>query len=119
MPETEVHASTNIRQLLDVGDLPITLEEEAWQMLESHVRVFGFDGRLGNFSAEVKIPIKEEAEPISLTMYVTSPGKREVINQQINVWFEKGIIEPSRSLWGAQVVIAYHNGKPRFCIDYQ
>ena len=29
------------------------------------------------------------------------------------------VIEPSMSPWSAPVVIAYRNGKPRFCIDYR
>ena len=38
---------------------------------------------------------------------------------QIDTWFEQGVIEPSVSPWSAPVVIAYRNGKPRFCIDYR
>ncbi|PBK76316.1 hypothetical protein ARMSODRAFT_860279, partial [Armillaria solidipes] len=83
-------------------------------MLKKHVGAFGFDGRLGNYLAEVKIPIKERAELISLPMYTSSPTKREVINQQIDAWYEKGIIEPLKSPWGAPIVIAYQNRKPRF-----
>ncbi len=48
-----------------------------------------------------------------------SPAKREVINRQIDDWYAQGIIEPSKSPWGAPVVIAYRNGKPQFCVDYQ
>ena len=33
-------------------------------------------------------------------------------------WFKQDVIEPSRSLWSTPIVIAYRNGKPRFCIDY-
>ena len=38
---------------------------------------------------------------------------------QIDTWFEQGVIEPSISPWSIPVVIAYCNGKPRFCIDYR
>jgi len=38
---------------------------------------------------------------------------------QLNTWFEQGVIELSISPWSAPVVIAYRNGKPRFCIDYR
>ena len=49
----------------------------------------------------------------------SSPEKRSIINEQIDTWFKQGVIEPSKSLWSVPVVIAYHNGKPRFCVDYR
>ncbi|SJL14652.1 uncharacterized protein ARMOST_18117 [Armillaria ostoyae] len=119
MPENEILSSTDIKSLLDIGDLPPELEEEAWGILKHHVRAFGFDGRLGNYPAEIKIPTKEGTQPISLPMYVSLLAKREVIDQQTETWFKKGIIEPSKSLWGAPIVIVYRNGKLRFCIDYR
>ena len=57
--------------------------------------------------------------PIAVPMYHASPQKREIIDEQLNTWFEQGVIEPSKSPWSAPVVIAYRNGKPRFCIDYR
>ncbi|SJL03600.1 uncharacterized protein ARMOST_06957 [Armillaria ostoyae] len=119
MPELESHSANELRSLLDVGDLPEEFKEQAWSMLERHVKVFGFNGRLGNHPTKVRIRTKEDAQPISLPMYASSPAKREVIDKQIDVWYEKGIIEPSKSPWGAPIVIAYRNNKPRFCIDYR
>ena len=52
-------------------------------------------------------------------MYHASPQKREIIDEQLNTWFEQDVIEPSKSPWSAPVVIAYRNGKPRFCVDYR
>ena len=52
-------------------------------------------------------------------MYGTSPAKRAVINEQLDKWFKQDVIEPSKSPWSAPVVIAYRNGKPRFCVDYR
>ncbi|PBK63535.1 hypothetical protein ARMSODRAFT_894293, partial [Armillaria solidipes] len=114
MPDTEVHRSADLRSLLDMGDLPSDLAEEAWSMLENHNRAFGFDGRLGNHPTKARIRTQEGVEPISLPMYASSPAKRQVIDKQIDLWYEQGIIEPSKSPWGAPVVIAYQNGKPRF-----
>ena len=54
-----------------------------------------------------------------MPMYGTSPAKRELINEQIDRWFEQDVIEPSISPWSAPVVIAYRNGKPHFCMDYR
>jgi len=52
-------------------------------------------------------------------MYGSFLEKRQVMDEQIDKWFEQGIIEPSISPWSAPVVIAYRNGKLRFCVDYQ
>ena len=57
--------------------------------------------------------------PIVVPMYHTSLQKREIIDDQLNTWFEQGVIELSKSPWSAPVVIAYRNGKPRFCVDYR
>ncbi|KDR65782.1 hypothetical protein GALMADRAFT_31899, partial [Galerina marginata CBS 339.88] len=83
-------------------------------MLRSHVNAFGFDGRLGHHPGKVGIRTKEGQKPIALPMYGTSPAKRKIIDEQIDKWFEQEVIEPSNSPWGAPVVIAYRNGKPRF-----
>ncbi|KAF9022530.1 hypothetical protein BDZ89DRAFT_956515, partial [Hymenopellis radicata] len=114
MPDPTVYSSSKIREVLDVGDLPEDQKEAAWNMLETHVKAFGFDGRLGSLEGEAKIRLKEGVEPISMPMYNASPAKREVIDKQIDTWFEQGVIEPSKSPWGAPVVIAYRNNKPRF-----
>ena len=41
------------------------------------------------------------------------------MDEQMDKWFEQDVIEPSISPWSAPVVIAYRNGKPRFCVDYR
>ena len=41
------------------------------------------------------------------------------MDEQLDKWFEQDVIEPSKSPWSAPVVIAYRNGKPRFCVDYR
>ena len=52
-------------------------------------------------------------------MYSASPEKRKIIQNQIEKWFNQGVIEESKSPWSAPVVIAYWNNKPRFCVDYR
>jgi hypothetical protein len=52
-------------------------------------------------------------------MYHASPMKKEVIDKQIDTWFEQDVIEASHSPWAAPVVIVYRNGKARFCVDYR
>jgi hypothetical protein len=45
-------------------------------------------------------------------MYAASPLKREVIDKQMDLWFERKVIEPSVSPWGAPCVVVFRNGKP-------
>ena len=119
MPDPDLYPSDQLEDLIDVGSLPDHLKEEAWAMLRKRIKAFGFDGRLGNLPAKVHIRTVDGQVPISVPMYHASPQKREIIDAQLNTWFEQGVIEPSRSPWSAPVVIAYQNGKPRFCVDYQ
>ena len=119
MPDPTIYSSDQLEELIDVGSLPDHLKEEAWAMLRRRINAFGFDGRLGNLPAKVHIWTVDGQVPISGPMYHTSPQKREIIDEQLNTWFEQGVIEPSKSPWSAPVVIAYRNGKPRFCVDYR
>jgi hypothetical protein len=52
-------------------------------------------------------------------MYGASPAKREVIDKQLDAWFEAEVIEPSVSPWGFPCIVVYRNGKPRLCVDYR
>jgi hypothetical protein len=119
MPEDTVYSSKDMEKLLDVGSLPGHLKPKAWEMLKRRVKAFGFDGRLGHVDAKAPIRVKAGVEPIAVPMYSSSPEKRRVIDAQLDKWFEQGVIEPSISPWSAPVVIAYRNGKPRFCVDYR
>ena len=119
MPDLTEYPSAKMRDLIDVGSLPEHLKDRAWQMLEKRVNAFGFDGRLGHLPTKVHIRTAEGQVPISVPMYGSSPEKRRFMDVQLNTWFEQGVIEPSISPWSAPVVIAYRNGKPRFCIDYR
>ncbi len=107
LPDLNEYPSSQIRELLDVGDLPVALQEKAWAMLSQHIKAFRFNRKLGDYPVKARIRTVDGANPISLPMYASSPAKKQFINQQIDMWYAKGIIEPSRSLWGAPVVIAY------------
>ncbi|GJF00938.1 polyprotein [Phanerochaete sordida] len=119
VPDPTVYPSEQMRDIIDVGDLPEELAEKAWAMLEKRQKAFGFDGRLGNLATKVRICTEEGLQPIAVPMYGTSPKTKAVIEEQLAKWFEQGVIEPSKSPWSAPVVIAYWNGKPRFCVDYR
>ena len=83
-------------------------------------KAFALDGWIGEYS-DIKYAIKltEDAVPISMPPYHASPEKRANIDKQIDKWFSQGVIRESDSPWGAPVIVVYHNGKARVCIDYQ
>ena len=119
MPDLTDYPSAHMEQLIDVGSLPDHLKEQAWDMLCRRQKAFGFDGRLGHLPTKVHIRTVVGQVPIAVPMYGSSPEKRRVMDEQIDKWFKQGVIEPSISPWSAPVVIAYRNGKPRFCVDYR
>jgi hypothetical protein len=119
LPDNTTYPSVNMEEIMDVGDVPEELKPSIWAMLRKRVRAFGFDDRLGRHKARVHIRTVEGQLPISVPMYTSSPEKRKVIEEQINKWLKLEVIEPSRSPWSAPVVIAYRNGKARFCVDYR
>ena len=119
MPDLTEYPSARMEEFLDVGSLPDNLKYDAWRMLKCRVKAFGFDGHLGHLPTKVHIRTQDGQVPISVPMYGSSLEKRRFMDVQIDTWFEQGVIEPSVSPWSAPVVIAYRNGKPRFCIDYR
>lgn len=118
MPDPTVYPLEQLEDLIDVGSLSKHLKEKAWAMLRRHIKAFGFDRRLDNLPAKVHIWTVDGQVPISVPMYHASLQKQEIIDEQLNTWFEQGVIEPSKSPWSTPVVITYRNGKPRFCVDY-
>src|ERR1700736_2839449 len=107
-----IYPSSEMEELLDVGDLPNHLHDKAWAMLHRNIAVFSYDRRLGQHPAKVHIRMVDGQVQIVVPMYGTSPVKHEVIKTKIKVWFEQEVIEKSISPWSALVVIAYRNGKP-------
>jgi hypothetical protein len=119
LPDNTTYRSDQLRDIIDVGDVPEELRERVWEMLERRAKAFGLDDRLGRHATKIRIRVKPEQTPIAVPMYTSSPEKRRVIEEQVRKWVELEVIEASRSPWSAPVVIAYRNGKARFCIDYR
>ncbi|KAF8174358.1 hypothetical protein K438DRAFT_1609802 [Mycena galopus ATCC 62051] len=94
MPDLDTLESSKLRELIDVGSLLEELKERAWRMRERRIGAFRFDGRLGHHPAKVHIRTMDGQVPIAVPMYGSSPAKRAVIDEQIDKWFEQGVIEP-------------------------
>ena len=114
-----IYCSDQLREIIDV-DPPLNLEqrEALYDVIERNQAAFGFDGRLGHLKSEVHIELALGTKPISMPPYYASPAKREAIDKQIDLWLTQGVIEESRSPWGAPVIVVYCNNKPRVCIDF-
>jgi hypothetical protein len=119
-PEIKTYTSTELESIIDIApDAPSDICRRTLDLIKSKVKAFGFDNRIGEHPAKAKIRLHDDTIPISLPMYPASPAKRVVIDEQMDKWLSQDVIEPSASPWGAPVVIAYRNEKPRFCIDYR
>ena len=118
VPEEPLYG--DVSELVNLGpDIPSEVLPRLTDVLRRNANAFGVDGRLGKVDARVTVPLKPGALPVSVPMYGASPAKREVIDKQVNAWFEAGVIEPSTSPWGFPVVVVYRNGKPRLVVDYR
>jgi hypothetical protein len=100
-------------------DIPESIKPRLDEVLRRNAAAFSVEGRLGHVKEKAKIPLKEDTQPISVPMYSASPAKREVIDKQMDLWFEQGVIEPSVSPWGFPCVVVFRNGKPRLAVDYR
>jgi hypothetical protein len=105
---SEVHISS---------DLSSSQRRRLEELLVRNSSAFGLDGRLGNYEEKVEITLKPGSNPVSLPPFPCSPANREVIDKQMDSWIQLGVIEPSKSPWGAPVFIVYRNGKPCMVID--
>ncbi len=116
----QIYPSAKLREVIDVDpSLEATQRESLYKVVEQNQAAFGFDGRLGHLKSEVHIELLPGTKPISMAPYYASPAKREAIDKQIDLWLSQGVIEESRSPWGAPVIIVYRNSKPRVCIDFR
>ncbi|KZP33334.1 hypothetical protein FIBSPDRAFT_716128, partial [Athelia psychrophila] len=111
VPEEDI-ASSEVLKELDINpELPPEKRKQLEEVILRNQIAFGLDGRLGHLDARVQIPMKPGAKEVSLPPFPTSPAKREVMDAQMDRWIALGVIEPSKSPWGAPAFIVYRNGK--------
>ena len=115
----QVYPSEKLCEVIDVDpSLNPSQRNAMYEVVERNQATFGFDGCLGHLRAKVHIRLLPDTKPITMPPYYASPAKREAIDKQIDLWLSQGIIEESKSPWGAPMIIVYRNDKPRVCIDY-
>jgi len=109
-----------VLKVLDLSpDLTADQRHSVERVILRNLSAFRLNGQLGNYPEHVDIPVKPGTEPVSLPPFPTLPANREVINQQMDQWIKLGVIEPSKSPWGAPAFIVYRNGKPPMVVDLQ
>ena len=87
-----------------------------YKVVERNQTAFSFDSWLGHLPSKVHITLAPGTKLISMAPYYASPAKCEVIDRQLDLWLSQGVIEESKSPWGAPIV--YRNDKLRVCIDW-
>lgn len=107
MPEESISTAQLLKEVDISPNLNPIQIHQLQNVIKWHKEAFGLDGRLGNYAEEVDIPLLPGTKPISIPPYQGSPTSREVIDKQMDSWINLGVIEPSKSPWGALVFIAY------------
>jgi hypothetical protein len=98
------------------------LNNEWRALIEMHNDVFPEEhpGMPPRRNVELKIAVKEGAEPVSKPVYKLSPAEQNAMKSQIELLLEKGFIRPSVSPLGAPVLFApKKDGGLRMCLDYR
>ena len=72
---------------------------------------FSLNGRLGHYNTKAVIPLKDGTQPVSLPPFPASVANREVMDKQMDLWLQLGVIEPSVSPWAAPVFIVWPKQK--------
>jgi hypothetical protein len=101
--------------------------DAAWQqrlkeLLKKHTTVFQplSKGVPPRRQVEHEIKTDPNAKPPYLPIYHMSPLELEETKKQLTELLERGVIQPSRSPYGAPIVFARKkDGKLRMCVDYR
>jgi len=66
------------------------------------------------------ISLEPGAKPAYRPMYRLSPEEKEECKKQVKDLLDKGLVQPSSSLWGAPILfVPKPNGKLRMCCDFR
>ncbi|MCK5923664.1 MAG: RNA-directed DNA polymerase, partial [Methylococcales bacterium] len=97
------------------------LKEVVERVLEFEEVFVGPDGRVGfNNRVQHKIRLEEGARPHKAHPWKASFYEKEHVGKEIQKLLEAGQIQPSKSPWGAAVVLVKKkDGTLRFCIDFR
>lgn len=111
-------SAVDFRVKVDDAALPEIQKTQLAQELSSFSHIF--EGKLGQTSLVEHSVDTGEAKPVCLPPYRASPGKRKIIEEQIEEMLKNDIIEPASGPWASPVVIVEVPSKePPFCVDFR
>jgi len=100
---------------LDIGD---NVDEGTKRKVEEIVNKY-IPNKIKSTDVETVITVKDE-EPVYSSPRRMSPSEKKILDEQVQEWIEKKIVEPCVSEYASPVVIAWKKDRsPRVCIDYR
>ena len=94
----------------------------AWTLFAEFESVFGeADKPLSRTkSFEIKFKLIEGAQPVRFAPFRASPMEKQYVKEELDKMLQADIIRPSRSPWGARVLLVKKkDSTQRFCVDYR
>ena len=91
------------------------------QLISTYRDVFALtDAELGQTKLVTHRIDTGDSAPIKIPPHRTSPAKMPIIRDEVKSMLEKGVIQPSKSLYSAPIVLqTKKDGNWRFCVDYR
>jgi hypothetical protein len=113
-----IHLATLHLRPVEGASLPESEKKRLNALLDQHVELFAKTGPPTPF-AEHQIDTGDST-PIASPPYRLTPGKRQILQVEINATLEAGIIEECESAWAsAAVLVPKPDGSIRVCVDYR
>jgi hypothetical protein len=113
-----IHLATLHLRPVEGASLPEIEQERLNALLDQHVELFAKTGPPTPF-AEHQIDTGDST-PIASPPYRLTPGKRQILQVEINAMLEAGIIEECESAWASPaVLVPKPDGSIPVCVDYR
>jgi hypothetical protein len=113
-----IHLATLHLRPVEGASLPEIEKERLNALLDQHVELFAKTGPPTPF-AEHQIDTGDST-PIASPPYRLTPGKRQILQVEINAMLEAGITEECESAWASPAVLMPKpDGSIRVCVDYR
>ena len=91
------------------------------ELIRSYRDVFALtDAELGQTNLVTHRIDTGDAGPIRIPPHRAPPAKMPIIKKEVQSMLEKGVIQPSKSLYSSPIVLQKKkDGSWRFCVDYR